>query len=156
MTEREAFIALNMVQDIGAATVENGIAALGSASAFFSAGAARLAAVKGIGSNRADDFAQAFGAIDWRGEMARAAEHDVTFLTPVDDAYPALLKRIHSRRERRHGIITRQDEKLLVEAVEAPSSRGDKENKPVVRIELLVPRQVGIGCVRGAHEKRGC
>ena len=96
MTEREAFIALNMVQDIGAATVENGIAALGSASAFFSAGAARLAAVKGIGRNRADDFAQAFGAVDWRGELARAAECDVTFLTPVDDAYPALLKRIHN------------------------------------------------------------
>jgi hypothetical protein len=26
----------------------------------------------------------------------------------------------------------------------------------VVGIELLVPGQFGIGCVRGAHEKRGC
>lgn len=85
-----------MVQDIGAATVENGIAALGSASAFFSAGASRLAAIKGIGRNRAEDFAQAFGTVDWQGEMARAADCGVTFLTPVDDAYPALLKRIHN------------------------------------------------------------
>ena len=96
MTEREAFIALNMVQDIGAATVSNGIAALGSASAFFSAGAARLAAVKGVGHGRADDFARAFEAVDWRAELARAAESGVAFLTPVDEAYPPQLKSIHN------------------------------------------------------------
>ncbi|MGI5869180.1 MAG: DNA-processing protein DprA [Kiritimatiellia bacterium] len=96
MTEREAYIALNMVQDIGAVTVENGIAALGSAVAFFSAGSARLASVKGIGRNRADHFAQAFASVDWQDEMARAAESSVSFLTPVDAAYPPLLRRIYN------------------------------------------------------------
>ena len=95
MTEREAYIALNMVQGIGAATVGNGIARLGSAVAFFSAGPARLASVGGVGKAHAEELAQTFATVDWRGEMERAAEHGVTFTTPVDPQYPALLKSIH-------------------------------------------------------------
>ena len=53
MTESEAFFALNMVPDMGAATVRAGIALFGSAAAFFEAGATRLADVSVIGPRRA-------------------------------------------------------------------------------------------------------
>ena len=96
MTEQEAYIALNMVQSIGAVTVSNGIARLGSAVKFFSAGSQQLASVSGIGKTHAEELAQAFALVDWRGEMDQAAKHQVRFLTPVDAAYPPLLKSIYN------------------------------------------------------------
>ena len=54
MTESEAYFALNLVPDMGAATVRAGIALFGSAAAFFEAGATRLADVSGIGPRRAE------------------------------------------------------------------------------------------------------
>lgn len=96
MTEREAYIALNMVQGIGAVTVANGTAKFGSARAFFSAGANQLASLRGIDRTGADDLARAFASLDWRSEMEKAAEHSVSFLTPVDPGYPPLLKNIYN------------------------------------------------------------
>lgn len=96
MTEREAYIALNMVQGIGAVTVANGTAKFGSALAFFSAGADKLASVRGIDRASADDLARTFAGLNWRAEMEKAAEHSVSFLTPVDSGYPPLLKNIYN------------------------------------------------------------
>ena len=42
----------------------------------------------------------------------------------------------------------------LVEAVKEPCCGGNNQHKPVVASELLVPRRVGIGNRRGAHEAR--
>ena len=95
MTEREAYIALNMAQGIGPATVAGGIAALGSAVALFGASASALFRVKGISRASAETFARAFGALDWRGEIERAVTLNTALLTPVDAAYPPLLKQIH-------------------------------------------------------------
>ena len=94
MTEREAYIALNMVQGIGAVTVANGTAKFGSALAFFSAGADKLASLRGMNRAAADELARAFASVDWRSEMEKASEHSVSFLTPVDSGYPPLLKNI--------------------------------------------------------------
>lgn len=96
MTEREAYIALNMVQGIGAVTVANGTAKFGSALAFFSAGADKLASLRGMNRAAADELARAFASVDWRREMENASEHSVSFLTPVDSGYPPLLKNIYN------------------------------------------------------------
>ena len=95
MNEREAYIALNMAQGIGPATVAGRIAALGSAVALFGASASALSRVKGISRASAETFARAFGALDWRGEIERAVALNTALLTPVDAAYPPLLKQIH-------------------------------------------------------------
>ena len=95
MTEREAYIALNMVRGIGPATVAGGIAALGSAAAFFKAGAGELARVRGISRDSAEDFARAFATLDWKREIERAASLNTVLVTPVDPDYPPLLKAIH-------------------------------------------------------------
>ncbi len=96
MTEREAYIALNMAQGIGAITVAAGIGRLGSAAAFVAAGPRELAAVAGIGRAGADERARQFATLDWAGEIDRAGRQRVTLLTPVDAAYPTLLKQIHT------------------------------------------------------------
>ncbi len=96
MTEREAYIALNMVQGIGAVTVASGTAKFGSALAFFSAGADKLSSLRGINRASADELARAFASVDWRCEMEKASEHSVSFLTPVDSGYPPLLKNIYN------------------------------------------------------------
>ncbi len=77
-------------------TVANGTAKFGSALAFFSAGADKLASVRGIDRASADDLARTFAGLNWRAEMEKAAEHSVSFLTPVDSGYPPLLKNIYN------------------------------------------------------------
>lgn len=96
MTESEAYVALNLVPGMGAVTVRAGIAAFGSAAAFFSAGAAALANVPGIGRRRAEDFAAAAATIDWRGEIEKARACSLRLVTPADPDYPPLLRTIHS------------------------------------------------------------
>ena len=96
MTESEAYVALNLVPGMGAVTVRAGIAAFGSAAAFFSAGAAALANVPGIGRRRAEDFAAAAATVDWRGEIEKARACSLRLVTPADPDYPPLLRTIHS------------------------------------------------------------
>ena len=95
MTESEAYFALNMVPDMGAATVRAGIAVFGSAAAFFQAGATHLADVAGIGRARAERFDAAFRAVDWKAELERARASALAVVTPADPDYPPLLARIN-------------------------------------------------------------
>jgi len=95
MTEREAYIALNMVQRIGAVTVANGVAALGSAVAFFKSGASALRNVRGISRDSAELLATAFHMTDWRREIEAAAAHNTKLVTFADPEYPPLFKTIH-------------------------------------------------------------
>jgi len=95
MTEREAYIALNMVQRIGAVTVANGVAALGSAVAFFKAGPSALREVRGISRDSAETLSTSFLFVDWRREIENAESHNTKLVTFVDPEYPALLKTIH-------------------------------------------------------------
>lgn len=95
MTESEAWFALNMVPGMGAATARAGVAAFGSAAAFFQAGATKLASVPGIGPRRAESFAEAFGAVDWKAELGRARATSLAVVTPADPDYPPLLSRIN-------------------------------------------------------------
>ena len=82
MTEREAYIAFNLLPDTGAVTVNRLIATHGSAAAAWEALPDKL---------------------DWDGkpprwerEIEHAAKAKVTLVTLLDDAYPALLREIPS------------------------------------------------------------
>lgn len=100
MTEHDAYLALNLVPSIGAATVRAGVARFGSAAAFFETGGRGLADLdvdgRRLGRARAESFAEAFGAVDWRAEADRAARSSVQVVTPADEAYPPLLRAIHA------------------------------------------------------------
>ena len=94
-TERQALIALNMTQGMGAVTAKNLIEFFGSAAGIFEAGPADLARVRGIGTVKADAFAAAFAQADPEAEEARARKCAATILTWDDPGYPAVLKKIY-------------------------------------------------------------
>ena len=99
MTEHDAYLALNLVPSMGAATARAGIVRFGSAAAFFESGGRGLADLdvdgRRLGRARAAAFEEAFGAVDWRTEAERAARSRLQVVTPADDAYPPLLRAIH-------------------------------------------------------------
>ncbi|MFA6998508.1 MAG: DNA-processing protein DprA [Victivallaceae bacterium] len=94
MTEREAYITLNMLPGIGAARSEALINAFGSAAAIFSQSADALSRVPKIPSALAAKIA------DWRNHTDLAAELNLTersgvqIITLADADYPDVLKEI--------------------------------------------------------------
>ena len=95
MTERDAYIALNMMDKIGPVGVRSLVSVLGSASAIFSASAAELQQADGIGPLLAEQILRRRDDLEVEGEMQRAAETGTRLVTPLDDEYPAALKTIH-------------------------------------------------------------
>ena len=95
MQEREAYIALNMVQGIGAVMVRNGVETLGSAAAIVSAGPDALAGIPGVGTVTSERFFRELSSVDWRGEMERAEKYNVRLITFADPEYPPQLKAIY-------------------------------------------------------------
>lgn len=93
-TERDALIALNRVQGIGAITVKRIIDTLGSAAAVFRTTETQCRAIPGVGAERAALLLEAVHAVDVRAETEKADACGVTILTWNDAAYPALLKQI--------------------------------------------------------------
>ena len=95
MTEREAYVALNMTGHIGPVGVRNLIDLLGSAEAVFSADAATLAQGRGIGRETARAFVDSRARTEWTREMERAEREGVRLTTPADAEYPRTLLEIH-------------------------------------------------------------
>ncbi len=95
MTERDAYIALNMMDRIGPVGVRSLVSVLGSASAIFSASAADLQQAEGIGKVLAEGIVTRREALDVAGEMQRAADTGTRLVTPLDEEYPAALRTIH-------------------------------------------------------------
>jgi len=93
-TERDALIALNRVQGIGAITVKRIIDTLGSAAAVFRATETQCRGIAGVGAERAALLLETVHAVDVRAETEKADACGVTILTWNDAAYPALLKQI--------------------------------------------------------------
>ena len=82
MTEKDAYIAFNLLPDVGAVTVRQLVARHGSA----------VAAWEAYPDKR--DFE---GRVpQWERELERAAKQNVQFVTLLDESYPALLREIAS------------------------------------------------------------
>ena len=95
LTERQALVALNMTQGMGAVTARNLIDFFGSAAEIFNASQADLARVQGVGKARAAAFAEAFSRIDPVAEEERAKRCSAAIITWDDPEYPARLKAIY-------------------------------------------------------------
>ena len=95
MNEREAYIALNMMEKIGPVTVRAMVLALGSARAVFDADRSALMMINGIGRETADAITAQAGGVDWAGELDRVNGLGGRIITQVDKEYPGQLLEIH-------------------------------------------------------------
>ena len=95
ITERQAFLILNALPNIGPITLNRLLAELGGdPRLIFTAGRRRLEAVKGVGpviSATLGDWTQHF---DLAREETRMAQSQVDFIVGSDEAYPKLLREI--------------------------------------------------------------
>jgi len=95
MTDREAYIALNMMEGIGPIKVRNLIDRLGSPQAVFEVDQSSLLGVKGVGDRLSRGILSQRKDVDPTGEIEQAAELGIRIITPLDDEYPKALKTIH-------------------------------------------------------------
>lgn len=95
LTERDAYIALNLIRDLGPVTVRLLTDVLGSASALFEADSRQLLAVKGTGTEIVKKLIAARRKVNAAAEIERAASLGAEILTPADPGYPDPLRQIY-------------------------------------------------------------
>lgn len=95
MTEREALIALNMVDGIGPVRVRELMQVLGSASAILEAEVADWVQAKGVGRVLAEKLKGRLRDLDVEAEIRRAEKLGARLVTCLDPEYPEMLKTIH-------------------------------------------------------------
>lgn len=95
MNEREAYIALNMIEGIGPVSVASLITTLGSAAAILRADCKTLMQARGIGPELAGTIVEQRGTVDWTGEIERAEKAGIRIITRLDEEYPRQLLEIH-------------------------------------------------------------
>ena len=83
MTEREAYVAFNLADNVGFATVEELAKSAGSVVAAWEAYPKKIS--------------RQGGEIDWAAELEMAKKFGVTILTPADEGYPAALRQAPGR-----------------------------------------------------------
>jgi DNA processing protein len=95
MNPRLAYIALNMMEQIGPVKVRALIEVLGSPEAIFQAGYDELIRVPGIGKELAARLCSAGERPDAEREEKRAGKMGIRIVTFIDDEYPVALKEIY-------------------------------------------------------------
>jgi DNA processing protein len=96
LTERQAFLVLNALPNIGPITLNRLLEELdGDPRAVFTAPRSRLEAVKGVGPVISQTIASWREHFDLAREEERMARSGAEFVTSRDPAYPRLLKEIH-------------------------------------------------------------
>lgn len=96
MNEREAYIALNMMEGIGPVTVRALVEELGSVEAIFDASAIQLARVSGVGQATADRICRNAREVDVVKEIDSAAETGTRIIAYSESEYPEQLRTIYS------------------------------------------------------------
>lgn len=96
LTERQAFVVLNALPNIGPITLNRLLDELGGdPRAIFSAGKRRLEAVKGVGPVISETLTTWTQHFDLAREEERMAKSGADFIATRDASYPRLLKEIH-------------------------------------------------------------
>ncbi len=96
MNAHEAYIGLNMIEGLGPVRVRAMVEVLGSPEAVFSAGPHDLMGVNGVGHEICEKILAQRDRVDPVGELDRARREGARILTPLDEDYPEMLKKIHN------------------------------------------------------------
>jgi DNA processing protein len=146
LTEREAYIALNMMSKVGPIRVKELVSHLGSASAIFEAGAGTMAGANGIGRSLAQYIESQSKLIPWQAEVDNACQMGIRIVTCIDSEYPELLKSIYDpplalyckgmlKSEDKHSIAvvgTRSPTNYGVMAAQTFSSDLIRSGRPII------------------------
>ena len=95
MEEREAYVALNMMEGLGPVRVKALVEALGSPKAIFAADESALLSAKGVGRGLAQKILEQRACIEWEEELAACERLGIDLITLADVGYPKNLKNIH-------------------------------------------------------------
>jgi DNA processing protein len=95
MDEREALVALNLIEHVGPVRVRQLLEHFGEAPAILKASRQQLAQVRGIGEETAEAIASWEKTIDLAGELKRIQDFGCHILIQSDEEYPELLKQIY-------------------------------------------------------------
>src|SRR5437016_4028359 len=95
MDSREAFVALNMVGNVGPVRVRQLLEHFGEAAAIFGASRQQLVRVPGIGGETADSITNWEKEIDLSAELKRISDFGCRIVTQADAEYPELLRQIY-------------------------------------------------------------
>lgn len=95
MDERDAYVALNMMEKVGPVGVRSLVETLGSVVDIFEAARGDLCRAAGVGKEMADAIVSQRDRVPWRDEMEMAERLGARIVTRIDEEYPELLKQIH-------------------------------------------------------------
>ncbi|MFO7870093.1 MAG: DNA-processing protein DprA [Kiritimatiellia bacterium] len=95
MDEREALVALNMVDGAGPVTIQALLGAFGSAEAVTNADERQLAEVRGVSPRIAGAIVEQRKQGGWLREQEKAEKAGARIITVLDEEYPRNLKEIH-------------------------------------------------------------
>lgn len=95
MTRTEAYLALNLLPNIGPVRVRRLLDAFGSPEGALAAKASEIVRLDGFSSELADTISHWEDHADLQRELRRIDELDLKLVTCEDDLYPLLLKQIH-------------------------------------------------------------
>ena len=95
MDEREALIALNMVEHVGPVRVRQLLEHFGEAPAILKASRSQLMQVGGIGEEVANSISSWEKNVDLASELKRIEQYNCKIVIPSDPVYPKLLKEIY-------------------------------------------------------------
>jgi DNA processing protein len=96
MTRTEAYLALNLIPNIGPVRLRKLIEQFGTPEAVLAAKPAQLATVHGLDQKLASALADWENQIDLSGELRKIRERELTLLTQEDELFPDLLRQVPS------------------------------------------------------------
>lgn len=95
MDVREAYVALNLIENVGPARLRHLEQALGDPVAILRASRSQLLQVPQIGEETAESICRWESTIDLAGELRQAEQFGCQIVTQADSQYPASLREIH-------------------------------------------------------------
>ena len=95
MNSKQAYIALNLLPNIGPIRVHRLLEHFGNAGSILSASARELMEVRGIGKDASSSIVNWQALIDLQGELEKIQSRSITIITPEDSTYPSLLREIY-------------------------------------------------------------
>ena len=101
MEEREAFVALNMIEHVGPVRVRQLLGHFGDAVSILKASKPQLVQVRGIGDDTAESISTWEKHIDLAAELKRCEDFGCHVIYQADAEYPACLREIYDSTVRR-------------------------------------------------------